>query len=506
MAGSLEILTAIRELTNTKQLDRTELHGLLFDGITAALAKKHGPTVQAEVDIDEDKGTIRIVRLRTVVADVTDAAREISLDEARFTDEEFQVGDVMEDPVDFSEFGRMAVLAAKQRIIQRVREGERTKIRDEFTSRVGDLLSGEVQQIERGKLVIMLNKFREAEAVIPYREQNHREHFHQGDPLRAVLKRVEETPKGPRLMLSRGDPMFVKALFKLEVPEIQQGIVEIRAAAREVGNRTKIAVFSRDDSVDPVGACVGLKGSRVQAVVNELGGERIDIVPWSADPERFAKLALAPARVARVFSDAASKTIQAVVDEDQLSLAIGRNGQNVRLASELTEWKIELYSSREWMERGTEQQLFAPLPGETDDAVNPRLSEIEGLEPATIAVLEEAGYRTLDDVIDLEREDFLRLAGIAPEEADRLMTIINELTTDDDADADADSDTSTPSDTPGTEVPEAPGDEGDDPGAEGTIGSDGGAGYGTNANDGEPNELSDAGSVPKSAPGTRKGE
>ena len=431
MAGSLEILTAIRELTNTKQLDRSELHGLLFDGITAALAKKHGPTVQAEVDIDEDKGTIRIVRLRTVVAEVTDAAREVSLEEARFEDPEFQVGDVLEDPVDFAEFGRMAVLAAKQRIIQRVREGERTKIRDEFASRVGDLLSGEVQQIERGKLVIMLNKFREAEAVIPYREQNHREHFHQGDPLRAVLKRVEETPKGPRLMLSRGDPMFVKALFKLEVPEIQQGIVEIRAAAREVGNRTKIAVFSRDDSVDPVGACVGLKGSRVQAVVNELGGERIDIVPWSADPERFAKLALAPARVARVFSDAATKTIQAVVDEDQLSLAIGRNGQNVRLASELTEWKIELYSSREWMERGSEQQIFAPLPGEADQNVNPRLSEIEGLEPATVAVLEEAGYKTLDDIIDLEREDFLRLAGIAPEEADRLMTIIDELTTED---------------------------------------------------------------------------
>src|SRR5512141_2264197 len=431
MAGSFEILNAIRELTNTKQLDRTELHGLLFDGITAALAKKHGPTVQAEVDIDEDKGTIRIVRLRTVVAEVTDAAREVSLEEARFEDPEFQVGDVLEEPVDFAEFGRMAVLAAKQRIIQRVREGERTKIRDEFSSRVGDLLSGEVQQIERGKLVIMLNKFREAEAVIPYREQNHREHFHQGDPLRAVLKRVEETPKGPRLMLSRADPMFVKALFKLEVPEIQQGIVEIRAAAREVGNRTKIAVFSRDDSVDPVGACVGLKGSRVQAVVNELQGERIDIVPWSADPERFAKLALAPARVARVFSDAATKTIQAGVHEDQLSLAIGRNGQNVRLASELTEWKIELYSSREWMERGSEQQIFAPLPGEEGtENVNPRLSEIEGLEPATVAVLEEAGYKTLDDIIDLEREDFLRLAGIAPEEADRLMTIINELTTD----------------------------------------------------------------------------
>jgi len=225
--------------------------------------------------------------------------------------------------------------------------------------------------------------------------------------------------------------LFVKALFKLEVPEIQQNLVEIRASAREVGSRTKIAVFSRDDSVDPVGACVGLKGSRVQAVVNELGGERIDIVPWSADPERFAKLALAPARVARVFSDPATKTIQAIVDEDQLSLAIGRNGQNVRLASELTEWKIELYSSREWMERGSDQPIFAPLPtDEPVSGVNPRLADIEGMQPATVAVLEEAGYRTLDDIIDLEREDFLRLPGIAPEEADRLMAIINELTTD----------------------------------------------------------------------------
>ncbi len=497
MAGSLEILSAIRELTNTKQLDRTELHGLLFDGIQAALAKKHGPTVQAEVDIDEDKGTIRIVRLMTVVDEVTDPAREISLEEARYEDNEFQVGDVMEDPVDFAEFGRMAVLAAKQRIIQRVREGERSKIRDEFSSRVGDLLSGEVQQIERGKLVIMLNKFREAEAVIPYREQNHREHFHQGDPIRAVLKRVEETPKGPRLMLSRGDPMFVKALFKLEVPEIQQGIVEIRAAAREVGNRTKIAVFSRDDSVDPVGACVGLKGSRVQAVVNELGGERIDIVPWSADPERFARLALAPARVARVFSDPATKTIQAVVDEDQLSLAIGRNGQNVRLASELTEWKIELYSSREWMERGSETQIFAPLPGDADQAVNPRLSEIDGLEPATVAVLEEAGYRTLDDIIDLEREDFLRLAGIAPEEADRLMTIINELTTEEGVEADG-----TESAASESEVPSPPAEVGGDIG---TVADEGGAGDATSANDGRESGVSDAGNVPAGSVAERKG-
>ena len=431
MSGSTEILTAIRELANSKQLDRTELHGLLQDGIHAALAKKHGPTVQAEVTIDEAKGAIRIALLKTVVEEVTDAAREVSLEEARYEDASFEAGDVMEVPVDFSEFGRSAVQAAKQRIVQRVREGERTRIRDEFTDKVGELLSGEVQQIERGKLVIMLNKFREAEAIMPYREQNHREHFQQGEPIRAVLKRVEETPKGPRLIFSRADALFVQALFKLEVPEMQQGIVEVRASAREVGSRTKIAVFSRDEAIDPVGACVGLKGSRVQAVVNELGGERIDIVPWSGDPERFAKLALAPAKVARVFSDATTKSIQAVVDEDQLSLAIGRNGQNVRLASELTGWKIDLYSSREWMERGGDGNIFAPLPEEQDAAADVPLGDIRGLEVATVAVLENAGFKTLNDIIDLEREDFLKFPGIAPAEADRIIAILDELTTDD---------------------------------------------------------------------------
>ncbi|AHG90723.1 transcription termination factor NusA [Gemmatirosa kalamazoonensis] len=428
MVASPDILNALRELTNAKQLDRAELQGLLQDGILAALAKKYGPTVNAEVDIDDETGQIRITLLYTVVAEVTDAAREISLDEARFEDEEFQVGDILERPVEFAEFGRAAVQAAKQRIIQRVREGERTRIKDEFSTKVGELLSGEVQQIERGKLVVMLNRFREAEAIIPYREQNHREHYHQGEPIRAVLKRVEDTPKGPRLILSRSDALFVQALFRLEVPEIQQNIVEIRAAAREVGSRTKIAVFSRDDSVDPVGACVGLKGARVQAVVNELGGERIDIVPWSADPERFAKLALAPAKVARVFSDAGSRTIQAIVDDDQLSLAIGRNGQNVRLASELTGWKIDLYSSREWLEKGGEERLFG-APEVEEEVPDVRLGDIAGIDPAIVAVLEDAGYRTLNDIIDLERDDFLRLPGIAPQEADRLIGIIDELTT-----------------------------------------------------------------------------
>lgn len=428
MKTSAEVAAALRELEKTKQLDRGELVELLREGIHAALVKRYGPNVRSEIEIDELGGKIRVVVLKTVVEAVEDPSTQISLEEARWEDPDFQIGDVLEEEVPFEMFGRSAVQAAKQRIIQRVREGERTRIREEFADKVGELLSGEVQQIERGKLVIMLNKFREAEAIIPYREQNPREHFHQGDPIRAVLKKLEETPKGPRLILSRADPMFVKALFKLEVPEIQQGIVEIRAVAREVGGRTKIAVSSRDDSIDPVGACVGLKGSRVQAVVNELGGERIDIVPWSPDPERFARLALAPARVARVFSDPESRTIQAIVDEDQLSLAIGRNGQNVRLASELTGWKIDLYSSREWLERGGEGPLFAPLPPADDLVAEVRLDELKGMPAEAVKVLNAAGMETLRDILDLDREDLLKIPGMTEQLTDQLLAFLAELT------------------------------------------------------------------------------
>jgi N utilization substance protein A len=334
----------------------------------------------------------------------------------------------MEIPVDFTQFGRNAVMATKQRIVQRVREGERQKIREEFSDRVGELLSGEVQQIERGKIVIMLNRAKDAEAIIPWREQNPRERFRQGDPIRAVLKKVDETPKGPRLILSRADPLFVASLFKLEVPEIYQGIVEIKELAREVGGRTKIAVSSRDDSIDPVGACVGLKGSRVQAVVNELGGERIDIVPWHPDPEIFARRALAPARVAKVISDSSRQVITAIVDEDQLSLAIGRNGQNVRLASQLIGWQIDLYGSREWLERGADLSLFGePPPGDTYETADFPLTELD-LDQTTLAALEAAGYHTFLDIIDLEKNDFLRVPDIDESEADRLLAIIDELT------------------------------------------------------------------------------
>ena len=427
MNNTTQVLAAFREMIGSKNLSRADLHDLIKDGIMAALARRFGPNVEAEIVIDEDGGDIKITVLKEVVEEVEDPSHQISLEEARWDDPDFEPGDVLEIPVDFADFGRNAVMAAKQRIIQRVREGERNKIRDEYNNKVGDLLSGEVQQVERGKIVVMLNKSRDADSIIPWKEQNPRERFRQGEPIRAVLKRVEETPKGPRLILSRAAPEFVAALFKLEVPEIYQGIVDIKGIAREVGGRTKVAVSSRDESIDPVGACVGLKGSRVQAVVSELGGERIDIVPWHPDPEIYARRALAPAKVAKVISDSARRVITAIVDEDQLSLAIGRNGQNVRLASQLIGWQIDLYGSREWLERGADAALFGGGQQEEEEAADFPLRELD-LSPITLAALEHAGYNTFLDIIDMERADFERIPGIGPDEAGEVLRLIEALT------------------------------------------------------------------------------
>ena len=427
MAKAEQIVTAFRDVAATKNLSDEEMTDLVKEGILAGLARIYGATVQAEIVIDDVTGEFDIVVLRRVVAEVEDPASEILLEEARWDDETFEAGDVMEVPVDFKDFGRNAVMAVKQRIVQLVRDNERDRIRDEFSDEVKELLSGEVQQTERGKLVVMLNRSRDAEAIIPWKEQNPRERFRQGDPIRAVLKKVEETPKGPRLILSRADALFVAALFRLEVPEIFQGIVEIREISREVGGRTKIAVYSRDESIDPVGACVGLKGSRVQAVVSELGGERIDIVPWHPDTDVFARRALAPARVSKVISDTERQVITAIVDEDQLSLAIGRNGQNVRLASQLIGWQIDLYGSREWVEKGADISVLNTIAEEQYETSDFPLSELD-LQPSTLGALGAAGYDTFLQIIDLERRDFLGIEGLGEKDTDRILELIEALT------------------------------------------------------------------------------
>ena len=434
MPDAARIVAAIRDMAAAKSLSADETNDMVRDAIHAGLARIYGPNVRAEIEVDDLAGEIDIIVLKRVVEEVEDNSAEISLERARWDDPEFEVGDVMEIPVDFSDFGRNAVLATKQRIVHRIREGERERIRQEFAHRVGELLSGEVQQIERGKIVVMMNRARDAEAIVPWKDQNPRERFRQGDPIRAVLRKVDETPKGPRLILSRASPLFVEALFKLEVPEVYQGIVEIRERAREVGGRTKIAVWSRDDSIDPVGACVGLKGSRVQAVVSELGGERIDIVPWHPDPEVFARRALAPARVSKVISDVQRQVITAIVDEDQLSLAIGRNGQNVRLASQLIGWQIDLYGSREWLERGADIALFGRSLEEEEgyETADFPISELDLGEDA-LAALQGAGYSTFLEIIDLEEADFRAITGFPEEAVPKVIGIIDELTVLEDA-------------------------------------------------------------------------
>ena len=422
-----QVIKAFRAIAAEKSLDPEEVTELIRDGIHAGLARIYGANVETEITVDDLAGEIEMIVLKRVVEVVEDPDREVSIEEARWDDPTYEVDDVMEIEVDFGRFGRNAVMAAKHRIVQLVREGERQRIRDEYTGRVGELLSGEVQQIERGKLVLLLNRTRDADAIIPWKEQNPRERFRQGESIRAVLKLVDETPKGPRLIFSRADPLFVAALFRLEVPEIYQGIVEIKELTREVAGRTKIAVRSRDESIDPVGACVGLKGSRVQAVVSELGGERIDIVPWHPDPEIFARRALAPARVSKVIPDPARQVITAIVDEDQLSLAIGRNGQNVRLASQLIGWQIDLYGSREWLERRADSS-FA-LGGQTDsyETADFPLSELS-IDEATLAALGGAGYSSFLDIIDLDRADLLAVDGLTEDAAAHLVQLIEELT------------------------------------------------------------------------------
>ncbi|MFC1613905.1 transcription termination factor NusA [Gemmatimonadota bacterium] len=346
------ILEAFSQIAREKNIGREELVEMIEAGLVAAVRKKFGQTCEVDVQINPTEGGIVIRVGREVVEEVGDPGDQISLTEAKEHQEDINLGDILWLEVPFLEFGRNAIQAAKQVVIQRIREAERDKIRAEYSGKIGELLSGTVQQVERGNYVIFLN--RQTEAIMPMKEVNRKDRFKQGDPVRACLIDIRETTKGPQLILSRTNESFLKALFQLEVPEIYQGIIDIKSVVREAGSRSKIAVLSHDEHIDAVGACVGLKGSRVQAVVNELGGERIDIISYSDDPQEFARSALNPAKIYKTAVDREEQTITVVIDEDQLALAIGKSGQNVRLASKLTGWKIEIVQKKDFMAKRDE--------------------------------------------------------------------------------------------------------------------------------------------------------
>ena len=346
------ILDAFAQIAREKNIGRDELIEMIEAGLVAAVRKKFGSNCEVDVEINPTDGNISINVGREVVEEVTDPSDQVSLVEAKEQQADIKAGEILWQEVPFIEFGRNAIQAAKQVVIQRIREAERDKIRAEYSGKIGELLSGTVQQVERGNYVIFLN--RQTEAIMPMKEVNRKDRFKQGDPVRACLIDIRETTKGPQLILSRNDESFLKALFQLEVPEIYQGIIEIKGVVREAGSRSKIAVASNDEHIDAVGACVGLKGSRVQAVVNELGGERIDIIPASDDPQEYVRAAMSPAKIYKSMVDRDEQMVTVVIDEEQLSLAIGKNGQNVRLASRLTGWKIDIVQKKDFLAKRDE--------------------------------------------------------------------------------------------------------------------------------------------------------
>ncbi len=404
------VLEALRRVSRTKQLDSAILVEALEAGILSAARKKFGPAADIEVIIDEEEDSLCVYHNRTVVEVVEDDSLEVDLEEAREYDPTIVFGEVLQVEVPLDDFGRNAIQAAKQIVVQRVREAEREQIYEEFQDRIGEIITGDVQQIERGGMVVNLGR---TEALLPPREQIRRERYRQGDRIRAYLVSVEKTTKGPQIILSRTHPNFLKKLFRMEVPEIYDSVVEIMAISREAGGRSKVAVVSHDERVDPVGACVGVKGSRIQTIVRELAGEKIDIVPFSSDPSVLVSRALNPAKVSRAIVNDAEHTVKAIVPDDQLSLAIGRGGQNARLAAKLTGWKIDIVGETEH-----QRELEVNLAQRVD------VSELPGVGPKLAQALVDAGYRHVQDLEGVETEELLRVEGIGEKTAEKISIAV----------------------------------------------------------------------------------
>ncbi|MGA7828519.1 MAG: transcription termination factor NusA [Geobacteraceae bacterium] len=362
METTFNLKNTIDSIVKEKGIDKQVVLEALEQAVLSAANKKYRNTRDLEAHFNEDVGEVELFEFVTVVDEVTDSYKEIDLEEAREVDPDVEVGDSLGMKMDSSDFSRIAAQTAKQVIIQKVREAERETIYNEFISRKGELINGIVRRYEKGDLIVDLGR---AEAVLPHTEQAPREVYRQGDRIKALITKIEMTGKGPQIILSRTNPLVLAELFEAEVPEIAEGVVEIKGVVRETGSRSKIAVYSHDGNVDPVGACVGMRGARVQNVVSELRGEKIDIIPWSEDIARFACNALAPAVVSKIYIVEETKSMEIIVADDQLSLAIGKRGQNVRLAARLTGWKIDIKSETRAAE--AEMLEFASFDGSEDE-------------------------------------------------------------------------------------------------------------------------------------------
>jgi len=393
----------IDQVGKDKGIDRKVIIEALEQAVLTASRKKYGHQGEIEVHYNEEAGEVELFQFKQVVEEVTDPSTEISLSEARELDSEAQIGDSLGVKLN-TDFGRIGAQTAKQVIIQKVRDAERENVYNEFKDRKGDLISGTVQRLEKGNVYINIGR---AEAVLLTKEQIPGESYRQGERLRAYILDVQKSSKGPQIFLSRTHPGFLIKLFEMEVPEISEGIIKIISAAREPGERAKISVYSSNRDVDPVGACVGMKGSRVQNVVQELRGERIDIIPWSQDQAKYVCNGLAPAKISRVYIDEENRHMEVVVADDQLSLAIGKKGQNVRLASKLTGWKIDIKSESR-MEKISSEILekFKELPYVGDVASR---------------ILYNEGFRSVKEVSEVDPEELAKVLELEKEKASEIV-------------------------------------------------------------------------------------
>ncbi len=408
-ANRLELLQIADAVAREKAIDRSIVITAMEDAIAKAARSRYGAETDVHADINAKTGELRLSRHMLVVENVENPANQISLAGARRHNPAAQLGDTIADALPPLEYGRIAAQSAKQVIVQKVREAERDRQYQEFKDRIGDIVNGLVKRVEYGNVVVDLGR---GEAIVRRDEMLPREVFRNGDRIRAYIYDVRREARGPQIFLSRTHPQFMAKLFAQEVPEIYDGIVEVKAVARDPGSRAKIAVISRDSSVDPVGACVGMRGSRVQAVVNELQGEKIDIIPWSPDIATFVVNALAPAEVAKVVLDEDRERIEVVVPDQQLSLAIGRRGQNVRLASQLTGWDIDILTEQEESER--RQAEFENRTRTFMDSLN--VDEVVG------QLLASEGFTSVEELAMVDLKEIASIEGFDADTAQELQT------------------------------------------------------------------------------------
>jgi N utilization substance protein A len=408
MSELTELTRVMDSVCKDKGIKKGEIVSAVEEAVLSAaqkLFRMRDLEKELEVHFNEDDGDVELFEFKTVVEDVEDAELEISVEEAVDLDPEAELGDQIGVKIN-PDFTRIAIQNAKQRILQSIKEAEGKVIYEEFKNRKGDLISGIVRRVERRNIIVDLGK---TEAFLPPEQQVQREYYKPKERIRALLVEIKETKRGPQLILSRSHRDFVRKLFESEVPEIGDQIVEIKALSRDPGGRTKIAVVSNDQDVDPVGACVGMRGARVQNIIQELRGEKIDIVPWSPDPARFACNALSPAAVSKVIIDDENKSMEIIVDDDQLSLAIGRRGQNVRLASQLTEWRIDIKTDSQ-------------IKREQQDVVS-LLMSLPNVKEVTANLLYGDGFHKLEDIAFSDSETLIKSGGLKDEEeAEKLQT------------------------------------------------------------------------------------